>query len=44
VIDDSNKEMLHEYLAQSFLLNLDINQVKVSSEFNKVRLENKAKF
>ena len=44
VIDDSNKEMLHEYLAQSFLLNLDINQVKVSAEFNKVRLENKAKF
>ena len=44
VIDDSNKEMLHEYLAQSFLLNIDINQVKVSAEFNKVRLENKAKF
>lgn len=44
VIDDSNKEMLREYLAQSFLLNLDINQVKVSAEFNKVRLENKAKF
>lgn len=36
--------MLHEYLAQSFLLNIDINQVKVSAEFNKVRLENKAKF
>ena len=44
VIDDSNKEMLHEYLAQSFLLNIDINQVKVSAEFNKVKLENKAKF
>lgn len=43
-IDDSNKEMLHEYLAQSFLLNLDINQVKVSAKFNEVRLENKAKF
>ena len=43
-IDDSNKEILHEYLAQSFLLNLDINQVKVSAKFNEVRLENKAKF
>jgi len=36
--------MLHGYLAQSFLLNLDINQVKVSAKFNEVRLENKAKF
>ncbi len=44
VVDDSNKEQLHEYLAQAFLLNLDINQVKVSAKFNKVRLENKAKF
>lgn len=43
-VDDSNKELLHEYLAQAFLLNLDINQVKVSAEFNQVRLENKAKF